>query len=265
MRSGRTLKPMTVAFDTIARRDVALGDAADAAQHEREPHFVVLLVELVQRLGDRFERTLHVGLQDEVQRGDLAPLHHREDVFEPGTAAERHRVRQVRGVPAAGARLGDRARGLVGRRDAQLVARERDVVETEHLDRHRRTGLGDLGAVLVEHRPHPAPRRTGDDRVADVQRAFHHQRGHDRTPTGVEVRLEHRGPGEALRVGDELVGDLDVGDEQDRVEQLVDAQPDRRGDVEHHRVAAPLLGHQTLLGELLAHTRWDRRLRGRTS
>ena len=68
--------------------DVGLGDPADAAVHERQPHLVVLLVELAQRVGERFERTLHVGLQHEVERGDLAPLHHREDVLEAGAAGE---------------------------------------------------------------------------------------------------------------------------------------------------------------------------------
>ncbi len=46
-----------------------------------------------------------------------------------------------------------------------------------------------------------------------------------------------------------------VGDEQERVEQLVDTLTGRRGDVEHDRVATPLLGHELLLGELLTHAR----------
>src|SRR5262245_10527477 len=56
--------------------DVGLADAADAAVHERQAHFVVLLVELAQRVGECFEGALGVGLHDEVQRGDLAALHH---------------------------------------------------------------------------------------------------------------------------------------------------------------------------------------------
>ena len=71
-------------------------------------------------------------------------------------------------------------RDLVGRRDPQLVTRERDVVEAEYLDRDRRTGFGHLLAVLVEHRSHATPRGPGDDLVADAQRAFLDERGHDR-------------------------------------------------------------------------------------
>ncbi len=228
---------------------------ADTAVHERQPHFVVLGVELLQRVGERFERAVHVGLHDEVQRGDLAPLDHREDVLEAGAAAEHHRVALRRDLAAVRARLGHRARHLVGGRDPQLVTGERHVVETEHLDGHRRTGLGHLLTVLVEHRADAAPRRTGHDLVADAQRAFLDERGHDRATALVEVRLEHVGLRRPLRVGDEVFGDLGVGDEQQRVEQLLDAGPGRRGDVEHDRVAAPLLGHELLLGELLAHTR----------
>ena len=45
---------------------------------------------------------------------------------------------------------------------------------------------------------------------------------------------------------------LDVGDEQDRVEQLVDAGAFGAGHLDDERVAAPLLGHELLLDELLA-------------
>ena len=139
--------------------------------HERQPHLFVLLVELAQRVGDGFERALHVGLEHEVQRGDLAPLHHREDVLEPGAAGERHRVGEAGGAPAPGTRLGNGAGRLLVRRHPQLVAGEGHVVEAEHLDRHRRAGFGDLLAVVVEHRPHLAPAATGDDRLADAERA----------------------------------------------------------------------------------------------
>ena len=52
--------------------------------HERQLDVVAL--EAAERFGDRFQRTLHVGLQDQVQRGDLARLHLAEDVFEAHAA-----------------------------------------------------------------------------------------------------------------------------------------------------------------------------------
>ena len=105
--------------------------------------------------------------------------------------------------------------------------------------------------------PHAA---AGDDRVADAQRALLHERGDDRAPALVEVRLEHEGTRRRLRVGREL---LDLGHEQDRLEQLVDADARGRRDVDDDRVAAPRLGHELALDQLLARRGWGRRLRGR--
>ena len=67
----------------------------------------------------------------------------------------------------------------------------------------------------------------------------------------IEVRLEHERPRRRLRVGGEL---LDLGDEQDRLEQLVDADARGRRDVDDDRVATPRLGHELALDELLADT-----------
>ena len=221
--------------------------------HERQAHFVVLGVELAQRVGERFERTLRVGLHDQVERRDLAALHHREDVLEAGPTRQHHRAALRRGLAPVGAGLGDRAGDLVARRDPELVAGEGDVVQAEHLDRHRRTGHLDLLAVLVEHRADASPGLPGDDGVADVQRTFFDEGGDDGTAARVQVRLEHVRLRRLVRVGDEVLGDLGVRDEQQRIEQLLDADPGGRGDVEHDRLAAPLLRHELLLGELLAH------------
>ena len=212
----------------------------------------MLLVELAQRVGDRLQRALDVGLEHEVERGDLAALHHREDVLEAGTAGEAHRVLQAGGPAPVGAGFGDGAGGLLVGRGAQLVAREGDVVEAEHLHRCGRTGLLHLLAVLVEHGADLAPRAAGHDRIADAEGAALDQRGDHRTAALVEVRLEHQRPCRHLGVRTEL---LDLRDQQDRLEQLVDADARGRCDVDDDRVATPSLGDQLALDELLADAR----------
>src|SRR5690606_34846441 len=68
--------------------DVALGDATDAAADERDLDVVAL--ELLEALGERFERTVDVCRDEDVERGGLAGLDLLEDVLEPSAA--RHGV-----------------------------------------------------------------------------------------------------------------------------------------------------------------------------
>ena len=53
-------------------RDVALGDGARRAMHD--VHADLLLRQLEERVGQRAERALHVGLHDQVELGDLRTL-----------------------------------------------------------------------------------------------------------------------------------------------------------------------------------------------
>ena len=103
---------------------------------------------------------------------------------------------------------------------------------------------------MVDERPHATPGRTGDERLADLEGAALHEEGGDRAAADVEVRLEHHAGGAAVGVGLEV---FDVGDEEERLEEVVDAVAveGRHGD--HLDVAAPVLRDEALLGELLLH------------
>ena len=76
------------------------------------------------------------------------------------------------------------------------------------------------------------------------------QHGGDRAPADVEVRLEHDADGAAVGVAAVV---LDLGHDEQVLEQVVDADALQRGDLDHDGVAAPLLGHQALLGQLGHH------------
>ena len=108
-------------------------------------------------------------------------------------------------------------------------------------------------AVLVGHGTHAAVGRARHDRVADPERARLDEHGRHGAAALVELRLD----GDAARV---LVGvraqvETGVGGEQHRVEQVLDADVLARRHVDEHDIAAVLLGHETELGELLAHLR----------
>ena len=93
--------------------------------------------------------------------------------------------------------------------------------------------------------PHAAPATIGSP-TAECALVDEH-RG-DRAAADVEVRLEHDALRAALGVRSEL---LDIGDEEELLEQVVDAQVLQRGHLDDDRVAAPRFGHEALLGELL--------------
>ena len=72
--AGLAVGPHAVADDrgVGGRRqlDVVLGDPADTSMHEADLDLVTL--QLAERLGEGFERTVDVGLDDQVERGRLA-------------------------------------------------------------------------------------------------------------------------------------------------------------------------------------------------
>ena len=147
-------------------------------------------------------------------------------------------------------RLADRAGDLFVGGDAELVARVGDGLQSEHLHRCGRTGRLELLALVVEHRPDATPCRPGDDRIADLELALVDEHGGHGAATDVEVGLEHDALGPTGGVGRQL---LELGDDEDLIEQLVDAEAFDRRHLDDDRVAAPRLGHELVLGELGEH------------
>ena len=137
--------------------------------------------------------------------------------------------------------LGELAGAAVVLDDLNVLAGLADAVEAEHLDRIAGPGRLDAGAGVVVHRPDLAPLRAGDDRVADLQRAALDEDGDDRAAAGVELGLDHGAGGVGVGVRLQL---LELGDEDDHVEQVVEALLGLRRDVDVDGVAAPVLGVQ---------------------
>ena len=203
---------------------------------------------LREALGQRLERAGHVGLDDEVERRRLARLDLLEDVLELGPAA--HGVRIATETCLAEPVLTGRGHlggGLLVGCDHEAVTGLRDLGQAEDLHRRRRPGFLDLLAPVVDEGADAAPGRTGHERVADPQRAPLHQHGGHRAPTDVEVGLEHDADGSTVEVAPQV---LELGDDQQVLEQVVDAEVLQRRDLHHDRVAPPLLGLEAVLGEL---------------
>ena len=121
------------------------------------------------------------------------------------------------------------------------------VRQAEDDDRARRAGLRDPLAHVVLERADAPERLADDDDVADLERAGLDERGRDRAAALVELGLDDRADGVALRVGLEL---LEVGDEQDHLDQLVEPEAGLGRDRHERHVAAVLLDDDAGLGQL---------------
>src|SRR4051794_15601950 len=245
---GLTLGPDVEAQDddVVGQRqvDVALGDRAHAAVDDPQRD-VVAHLDLHQGLLERLHGARVVALDDQVELTVL--LERRVEVLEADPLAHRRVLRVAdAGLPAVGDLPGD----AVLLDDEEGVTGTRHRGEADDLHRAGRQGLLELGAVLVEQRPDAPVGVAGHDRVADPQRAALDQDGRDGTAALVQLALDDDALGVLLGVGPQVQGC--VGGEQDRREQVLDALTGGRGDVDEHRLAAVLLGHQPVLGELLA-------------
>ena len=105
--------------------------------------------------------------------------------------------------------------------------------------------------MLVEHGADAAEGVAGDDRVADAQRAALDQDGRDRAAAAVEVSLDR----DTLRVlASASARRSSAASAVSRIDSssCVDVGALLGRHVDEHGLAAVLLGHQAVLGELLA-------------
>ena len=167
------------------------------------------------RVDDRFDRALHVALDDERELDRLVVLG-REHVLE----ADR-RAGGALGVEQALAIGRDLTRTRVVLDHREGIARRRHAGQAEHLDRDRGSGFLHLTALVVDHRADLAARRADDEDVADLERAALDQHGRERTAALVELGLDHDGFGRAIGVGFQFE---QFGLELDRLEQLVEVE-----------------------------------------
>ena len=171
-----------------------------------------------------------------------------EDVLQRALAARAARVLLL--LEALLALVRELAGAAVVLDGADVLAGLGDPVEAEHLDRIARVGLLDALAGEVVERADAAPVGARDERVADAQRAALDEDRHDRAAARVELGLDDDAGGRRGRVGLEL---LELGDDLQRVEQVLEADLRLRRHVDELRLAAPLDGLQPARGHLGAH------------
>ena len=203
-------------------------------------------VDLEQRVLERLDGTGDIALEDEVEHVDLALGECLGEVLEADPLA----ATGLGGVALDGiALLGDLPGGAVVIGGDERITGARHRGQTEHLDGTRGSRLGDGIAVLVEHRTDATEGRAADDRIALAQGAGLDEDGRDGAAALVELGFDRDAAGGLVRVRPQV--ESGVRGQQHRLEELVDALALERGDRDEHRVAAVLLGHEVVLGELL--------------
>ena len=191
---ARTREADDRGVEAFRQRHVGFRDAADAGMQDARGDF--LGAELLQRSEDRFQRALHVGLDDQ-----------REFLAARGLELRHHLLERTahagdRGGGVLALLVGAIARDLAGAGfvldHGEAIAGFRRAVEAEHLDRHRRAGLVEILALIGDQRADAAHFGAGDDDVADTQRAALHQHGRDRAAAAIELGFDHGAFGRAL-------------------------------------------------------------------
>src|SRR5215211_4481313 len=224
--------------------DVVLGDGPGRLVQHPQPDLGDL--DPPEGVVDGLDRAHHVGLDDQRQLLELALADPGEQVLQARGPAGGDGRLALAGLPGLGDPTGD---ALVGDRPDLVAGAGRGRQADDHHRLGRDGGL-DLLAVLVEHGPDPPEGGAGGDRVPDVQGAPADQDGRHRAAALVQVGLDDRALGAPVGVGLEV--QLHVGDQQDGLDQGVEVLLGLGRDVHELGLAAVLLGHQVVLGQLLA-------------
>ena len=223
-------------------RNVALGNATDA----RMQHACLDQIgrDLVDRIDDRLDRALRIGLDHERIFDRLLFLERTEHALE---------ARRATGGALAGHHALAIFRHFARTRfvfdDRQRVARTRHARQAEHFDRHRRAGFLDLLALVVGHRADLAALAANHEDVADPQRAAVHEHGRDRAAALVELGLDHGALGGAIGIGLQFE---QFGLQLDLLDQLVESGLLERRDFDVLDVARHFLDHDFILQQRLA-------------
>ena len=201
-----------------------------------------------ERVGEDFDRALHVALEDEVEVLHAGLLDLFGEAFERDAGA----LGELGFALLHLAVLGD-ALGLVAvGHDEEGVACVGHAFEAEDLDRGGGAGFGDGAAAVVEHGADLAEGVADDVAVAEAEGSVLDEDAGDGAAAAIELGFDDGADGGTVGLGLLLV---DVGDEADHLLEQVEVDALLGGDFDELGVAALVGGLQAAGGELL-DDRW---------
>ena len=187
---------------------------------------------------------MKIRLDDDLQLLDLAELHLIEEVVEGNLGAGVEDFFLLLGLSLLN--KGSRE-SFIGNR-VEGIAACRHLVQTRDLNGNRGTcGLYAL-ALVVGHDADASDAGARDDDVALVQRSVLNENRRDGTSALVKTRLDNGTLRGTVGIGLQL---LHLRDESDHFEQVVKTLLCLGGNGDARCIAAPLLGNEVVLGQLL--------------
>ena len=135
---------------------------------------------------------------------------------------------------------------FVGQSD-QLVACFRHAGQAQYFHRHGRTGAIHTLPPVVEHGSDLSVVDPADDRSPRSQGALRNEDRSHRSPSGIQLGLDHMADGQLVRVGLQL---QDFALQQDHLQKIVDADVLLGRYLYVYGIAAPFLGNQSQFRQL---------------
>ena len=240
---GKDQRPRFLACGGCRRKqDIAFGNRADPGMDDNNPDFIVL--ELLQRVLDRFHRPVYISLYNnlqffQVRRGKF--IHSLLNLYLLNILVVFHFLH----IPALqGDILGD----FIVFDNEELIARARNFVKSHDLHGLRRKTDFDFLSLIVEHGAYFTHSGTHYETVAhrDFSGADHDSR--DSALTDIHFRFDNETYAALFGIAFEF---HDFGAEDDRFEQGIDTGLLYSRYVDELDFTAPFLGQKPLFGELL--------------
>ena len=128
------------------------------------------------------------------------------------------------------------------------VACARNLGKTGNFNRRGRPCFGDMSALIIYHRADTADCRTGNNNVTLFQRTVLYKNRHDRAAAFIKAGFDDSTLRRTVRIGFEF---LHLGKDGEVFQQVFNAHTGLCGNRADDGIAAPLLGNEVILGELL--------------
>ena len=215
--------------------------------HNARRYFII--AQLLSRLGNRLNRTLHIAFNNQGHFSALGILQLVHHLVERGRFWAGHC-----GLFACFARpiISHFTRACLIFDNCQQFARARCATGAQHFNRRRRSGRFHLFAAVINQRTHATGFLPDDKNITDIQRAALHQNRRHRAAPFIELGFNHNALSIAIGFGFQF---HQLGLQRHSFQQIIKPVAGLRRDFNHLRVAAHILGNDFLAQKFIFHPR----------